>query len=277
MKLKGLIAVAVILLTPSLMSAEPDNPWNRKLPFEQAVITYEIIGLESGREVLYLRDFGTTTARHRETSTTVLGITQKNSSVEITTPDWIYFFDLQQKTGSKSVNPQKLMIEEYDKLSTDEKKKISDNARGMANMLMGGLQGSVEPNVKQLLGYSCDRTTALGSTVYFIHDTGISLLSETDLLGIKMKIVATSIQETGAEKRYFEFPEGIVVQHDKEADRMAQMIAQQSMSALKDPEGHSNKGQGFMGMPSGEQPAIPQEDQMEMEEAMKTIKGLLGN
>ncbi len=277
MKLKGLIVAAVLLLIPSLMCAQADNPWNRKLPFEQAVITYEIIGLESGREVLYLRDFGTTTARHRQTITTVLGLTQKNSSVEITTPDWIYVFDLEEKTGSKSVNPQKLMIEEYDKLSADEKKKVSDNVRGMATIIMGGLQGSVEPNVKQILGYSCDRTTALGSTVYYIHDTGISLLSETDLMGIKMKIVATSVQETGAEQRYFEFPEGIVVQHNKEADQLAQMIAQQSMAALKDPEGHRNKSQGFMGMPSGEQPAIPQEDQMEMEEAMKKIKELLGN
>lgn len=277
MKLKGLIVAVVILLIPSLMSAELNNPWTRNLPFEQAVITYEIIGLESGREILYIRDFGATTARHRQTNTTVLGITQKSSSVEITTPEWIYSFDLQERTGSKSVNPQKLMIKEYDKLSAAEKKKVSDNARGMANVFMGGKQGSIEQNVKELLGYSCDRTTSMGSTVYSIHDTGISLLSETDLMGIKMKIVATSIKETGADKKYFEFPEGIVVQHNKEADQMAQMIAQQSMSALKDPEGFKNKGQGFMGIPSDGQPAIPQEDQMEMEEAMKTIKGLLGN
>ena len=277
MKLKGLIVAAVILLIPSLMTAESDNPWTRNLPFEQAVIIYEINGMESGREVLYIRDFGTTTARHRQTSTTILGITQKSSAVEITTPDWIYLFDLQERTGGKSVNPQKLMIEEYNKLSAAEKKKVSDNAREMANVFMGGLQGSIESNVKELLGYSCDRTTAMGSTVYSIHDTGISLLSETDLMGIKMKIAATSIEETGADKRYFEFPEGILAQHNKEADQMAQMIAQQSMSVLKDPEGSKNKGQGFRGPPSGGEPTIPQEDQMEMEEAMKTIKGLLGN
>jgi len=277
MKLKGLIGAAVILLIPSLMTAESNNPWATNLPFEQAVITYEIIGMESGSEVLYIRDFGATMARHRQTSTIMLGLTQKSSSVEISTPDWIYSFDLQERTGSKSVNPQKLMIEEYEKLSAAEKKKVSDNAREMANGFMGGLQGSVEPNVKELLGYSCDRTTAMGSTVYSIHDTGISLLSETDLMGIKMKIVATSIEKAGADEKYFEFPEGIFVQHNKEADQMAQMIAQQTMSALKDPEGYKNKGQGFMGMPSGGQPTIPQEDQMEMEEAMKTIKGLLGN
>ncbi len=69
--------------------------------------------MESGREILYLTDFGATAARHRETSTTILGITQKQSSREITTPEWIYSFDLQETTGSKSVNPKKLIIEEY--------------------------------------------------------------------------------------------------------------------------------------------------------------------
>jgi len=147
----------------------------------------------------------------------------------------------------------------------------------MANVFIGGLQGTVESNVKEILGYSCDRTAAMGSTVYSIHDTGISLLSETDLMGIKMKIVATTIEEAGADEKYFEFPEGIAAQHDQEADQMARMIAQQTISALKDPEGFRNKGQGFMGMPSGVEPTIPQEDQLEMEEAMRTIKGLLGN
>lgn len=276
MKLQGVVIAALLLLIPSLMAAE-SNPWSPKLPFEQAVIIYEISGMESGREILYIRDFGSITARHRETSTTILGIIQKRSSIELTTPDWIYAFDLREKTGSKSVNPQKLMIEEYEKLSDGDKQKVSDNAQKMANVFMGGWHGSIEENVKEILGYFCDRSTALGSTVYFIHGTGISLLSETNLMGVKIKSAASSIEKGGADKKYFEFPPGIVVQHSEEADQMAQIIAQQTIAALKDPESIKNKGQGVIGMPSGSEPAIPEEDQMEMEEAMKTIKGLLGN
>lgn len=276
MKLNSLVVAALFLLAPSLTVAA-SNPWSAKLPFEQAVITYEISGMEAGREVLYIKDFGGHTARYRETSRTILGLIQKSSSIEITTPDWVYSFDLQKRTGSKSINPQKLMSEEYDKLSAADKQKVEENVLHMGNVFMGGLQGSVEQNVEEILGYYCDKTTGLGSTVYSIHGTGISLLSETDLMGIKIRSVATSIEKGGADKTYFELPQGIAVQHDKEADQMAQMIAQQTIAALKDPEIMRKKEQGFMGGPSGGQPAIPEEDQLEMEEAMKTIRGLLGN
>jgi len=276
MKLKGVIMAAVILLFTSLVTAE-SNPWSRKLPFEQAVITYEISGMESGSEVLYIKDFGRTTARHRQTSIKMLGVIQARSSVEITTADWIYSFDLHDKAGSKSVNPRKLMVEEYNKLSEADQKKVSDNAQKMANVFTEGMQGRVEQNAKEILGYSCDRISAMGSTIYSIHGTGINLLSVTDLMGVKMKSVATSINKKGVDDKYFEFPPGITLKHDREADEMAQMMAQQTISALRDPEGVKSKGQGFMGIESVEQPAIPEEDQMEMEEAMKTIKGLLGN
>ncbi len=276
MKLKWLIVSAMLLLAPSMVMAE-ETPWSPKLPFEQAVITYEISGMEEGQEVLYIRDFGQSTARHRQTSTTMLGITQKSSSVEIVTPEWVYNFDLREGAGSKSVNPQKLMSEEYNKLTDAEKKKVDENAGKMAGVLAGGGLGSVELNVRQILGYSCDRIIGLGSTVYSIHDTGISLLTETDLLGIKMKSVATSIKKSGADKIYFEFPQGIVPQPNPEADHMARLIAQQSIAALQDPESFQSKGQGIMGLPAGGQPAIPEEDQIQMKEAMETIKGLLGN
>ncbi len=271
----ALIVATMSLLAPQLGVAE-STPWSWQLPFEQGVITYEISGMESGREMLYVKDFGATTARHRETSTTILGITQKHKTIEITTPEWIYSFDLQERTGNKSVNPQKLMIEEYQKLSETDKQKVNDNAPQMANAFMGDLHVSVEQNVKEILGYSCDRMKAMGSIVYSIHGTGISLLSETDFMGIQIKTVAVSVETQGVDTSFFEFPEGIEVEHSQEADKMAQMIAQQAVAALKDSGNLPAKSQGIMGLPSSGQPEIPEEDKLEMEEAMKTIKELLG-
>ena len=276
MKRIALIAVFVGLSLPRFVAAD-STPWSWKLPFEQGVITYEISGMESGREILYLRDFGATSARHRETTTTILGITQKQSSIEITTPEYIYSFDLQERTGSKSLNPKKFMIREYEKLSDTDKQKVNENAPKMAKVFTGDLHAGIEQNVKEILGYSCDRTRAMGSTVYVIHGTGVSLLSETDFMGIQIKSSAVSIEIEGVDTSYFEFPEGIEVARNQEADQMAQMIAQQTMTALKDPASVPTKSQGFMGLPSNGQPEIPEEDKLELEEAMKTIRGLLGN
>lgn len=270
------VAAAIIMLWAAQTSAQT-TPFSWQLPFEQGLITYEISGMESGRELLYIKDFGSTTARHRETSTTILGVTRHLSSLEISTPQWIYSFDLQERTGSKSVNPIKLMIEEYEKLADDDKRKVSENARTMAKVYGGGLQANTEPNVKEMHGFFCDRTTALGSTVYTIHGTGLALMSETDLMGISVRSVAISIEKGGVDETNFDFPNDIEVQHNKEADQMAQLLAQRTIEVLKDPDSVSPKTQGFMGMPSSGRPEIPEEDQLEMEEAMETIKGLLGN
>ena len=268
---------AAIGMFLAVQAAAQSTPFSWQLPFEQGLITYEISGMESGRELLYIKDFGATTARHRETSTTILGVTRHLSSLEITTPQWVYSFDLQQRTGSKSVNPRKLMIEEYGKLDDADRQKVNDNARSMASVLMDGHTVNLEQKVKEILGYACDRAAALGSTVYTIHGTGIALMSETDLMGVSLKSVATSIVTGETESKYFEFPKDITLHHDIEADQVARLMAQRTIEALKDPERLAPSTRGFMGMPSSGRPEIPEEDQVEMEEAMETIKGLLGN
>ena len=276
MNVHRLYALIILLLAPSLTMAEP-NPWLRRLPFEQAVITYEISGMETGQEILYIRDYGEHTARHRETSATILGITQKSSSLEITTPEWIYHFDLRQGSGTKSVNPVQLMIDEYNNLSPAEKEKVTVQAEKMAGILSTGLPGSVEEHAREILGFSCDRLEALGSTIYTIHGTGIGLLSETDVMGITVKSMATSIEKSGADLKYFAFPQGIEPQPSPEADQTARLVARQSMAALKDPDRVASPAQGIIGLPSGQDPAIPVEDRMQMEEVMNTIKEMLGN
>ena len=65
---------------------------------------------------------------------------------------------------------------------------------------------------------SCDLSKAKGSTVNSIHGTGISLLAETDFMDIRIKSAAVSIET--------EIAEGIEIEHNQEADRMARMIAQ---------------------------------------------------
>ena len=276
MKLNYFMIFSIVLLMP-LFSVAGDTPWDVKLPFKEAVVTYELSGMESGQEKLYIKDYGKRTARHRTTSTTVLGITQTVDSVEIVTPEWIYNFDMQQETGTKSVNPQKLMIEHYRELSMEERKRVDTNAEKMAGALMGGLQGSVKPDAREILGYSCDRVTAMGTTVYSIHNSGINLLSESNILGVQIKSTAVAIDTRGVEDSFFVFPDSIVPQASPEQDQMAAMIARQTITILKDPEGYKVGKQGEIGMPSAGEPAIPEEDQLQMQEAMKTIKGLFGN
>jgi len=278
MKMRLVVVLTLVTLILPCMALGENNPWDKKLPFNNATIHYTLSGMETGEEILYIRNYGQESARYRTTKTSMLGMTMENKSVEIMTPDWIYHFDLQEGSGRKSVNPQKLMIEEYNKLSAADRKKVVKNAEEMGTDFMSGMQGSLEKNVKEILGYSCDKISVMGSTIYTIHDTPVALHSESNIMGISVISIATSLDTGAVSDKYFEYPAGIEPNPDPEADQVAKMMAEQSIAMLKNPEAFKEKNQGnMMKMVPGKTDSIPPEEQKQVEEAMKALKELFGN
>lgn len=271
------IFIVAALLLPAVAGAGTDNPWEKKLPFKKATITYTLSGMEKGSETLYIKDHGRQTAKYHKGTMKMMGMTQNSEIVEFIDPEWMYTFDLVEKTGTKAVNPQKYMIEEFNKLTEQEKKQVIENSKAMASgPMMGGMSAKVEQKVKKILGYECDRMTVMGSTVYTIHDTPIALLTETDMMGMKIKVEATNISTAKPDKKYFQHPEGITPVMDPDADAMARSLAKQTMEMLKDPEAAKNAGSNPM-QPQQNQQQIPPEEQQQMEEAMEMLKGIFGN
>lgn len=269
MKGKGLLLLMMVLLLPSISFAGGDSPWEVKLPFKKATITYSLGGMQEGIETLYIRDYGKEMARYTETTTTMLGMVMKTQEIEIINPDFIYSYDLTEQSGVKSVNSQKYMIEEYNKLSKAEKKHVKKNSETMGISMTEGLGGEIEKNAIKILGYKCDKMTVMGSTIYMIHDTQIPLKTDVNMMGMKMQIVATDIKEGKVDSSKFKHPEGIEVMTDQQADAAARVMAKQTIDMLKDPEGVKPGS-----MPSQQQ--LSPEEQKEMEQAMEALKGIFG-
>jgi hypothetical protein len=276
---RGLVAVlTLVFLVAPYVAIGAEHPWDIKLPFENATINYTLSGMEAGEEVLYIREHGKESARYRTTKTSMLGMTMINRSVEMMTPDWIYSFDLQEGTGTKSINPQKVMIEEFNKLSSADKEKVEKNAEEMGAGFMSGMQGSLDKNAKKILGYPCDKVTVMDSTIYSIHGTPIALHTESNIMGITVKSVATKIDKGAVPDKFFQYPEGIVPEPDPEAYGIARIMAEKSISMLKDPKAFKDKNQGtIMNMVPGKTEEISPEEQQQVEEAMKALKELFGN
>ncbi len=260
------------------------NPWDVKLPFKQATIKYAISGSENGSETLYIRKYGKETARHRQSTSKIMFMTTNTDTMEITTPDWIYQIDLQQKSGTKSVNPVKYMIEEYNGLSRSEKKKLRKNAEKSGRSAMKGIQGEFEKNAAEILGYSCDKVTAMGSTTYMIHDTAIILKSETNMGGMNFKTVATDINKGSISDKVFAIPPGVTIEHDPQADQAARSMAGQTIAWLLDPES-GRPGMNAGNVPAGEYdrqapPSTTNGNNQDMDNAMKqgmdALRGLFG-
>ena len=271
----------VLLILPKAVMADDASPWEKKLPFENAIIEYAITGIEEGQETLYIRDHGNQRATYHETVSKMMGMTVPNSTVELITPDYIYSYDLQNREGVKTTNPQKYMIDEYNKLSTAEKEKVLLNAEKMGSAYidkMGGdgMTGKVQQNAAEILGYSCDKVEVMGGNAsYLIHGTDILLKSDIDMMGMKMSLVATSVKKDDAEDKFFQHPAGINAEMDEEADAMAKEMAGRTVAMLKDPENAPQSLMQPMGFP-GKMEGMSEEEKQMMQQAEKMMQGIKG-
>jgi hypothetical protein len=274
MKRWSLAAVCCLLCILPVLAMAGENPWQKKLPFASATVHYNLSGTQEGTEDRYLRDYGRESATYRRATTVMMGMKIVADTVEIQDADWLYSYDLREKTGTKTTNPQKFMAEEYNKLKPAEKKQVQKNAETMGTSFMKGMNGKIEQNVTKILGYSCDRTSVMGSTIYLIHGTPIPLKTEMDMAGMKMASLATSFEEEKADARFFEKPAGIEAVYDQEEDKIARGMAVQMMAMLKDPDGVKKMSQ--QAMPNPGQGMGSQENQQMIDQAGQLMKGLLG-
>lgn len=285
MKRLFLLCFLVILWAlPAMVFAEDASPWEKKLPFKSATIHYALSGMEEGEEILYIRDYGKERATYHEAVSTMKGLTSKSSTIELQTPDFIYSYDLQEREGVKTSNPQKYMIEEYARLTSAEKKKVTENAQKMGTayaeamadgMGGGGMAVKIQHNAAEILGYSCDKVEVMGGVTYLLHDSDICLKSEMNVLGMKMEMVATSVQEEKVDDKFFQHPEGIIAEMDAEAETMVREMASQVVAMLKDPD-NSPKGEAQPMIFSGKMEGMSEEDKLMIQQAEKMMKNMKG-
>lgn len=279
MKKNCLALVALLLLTIHSLALADDLPWERKLPFKEAIISYDMSGSQQGKQTLYIKDYGRNQARHEKATTTVMGITTSIDKVEITDPDWVSSYDLLEKKGEKITNPTKIYKTEYSKLSSEEKRNFEKNSKELGTSLMGQFGGSVKKKGAQLLGYDCDITTVGGmTTVHVIHETSIPLRSEVSVMGMNSTVVATKVDTASAiPATAFAAPAGIPAPLNQQADSMMTETVRHMVNTLKKPDGAKQLQQaGPMGMLAPgmlekemEAEGISKEEQQEMMEQMQ--------
>lgn len=271
--------LVAIWATPIIVFADGESPWEKKLPFKSSIIYYAITGMEEGQETLYIRDSGQQRAIYHETVSNIMGMTVNNSTIELITPDYIYSYDLQNNEGSKETNPQKYMIEEYEKLSVADKKKVRDNAEKTGTAYTEGMGGEIQQNAAEILGYSCDKVEIMGGvSTYLIHGTDIPLKTEMDMMGMKMNIVATSIEKGDVDDRFFQHPPGINAEMDAESDAVAREMARRVIAMLKDPGDITQKEAQVIGIPQ-QKDGMSEEDKkmlQQLEQMMQGMKGIQG-
>ncbi|MBU1564747.1 MAG: hypothetical protein KJ630_03860 [Proteobacteria bacterium] len=270
------LLVVVFLLLPVKVFAGNELLWEKQLPFKDATIHYVIKGMEEGKETLYVRENGKERATYRETVSNMMGMKMTNSTITIKNPDYIYSYDLQKQEGFKAVNPQKYMIEEYNKLSRAEQERVREGAKKMGAAYTEGMGGAMQPNALEILGYSCDKVEIMdGSATYLIHDTDVTLKTEMNIMGMNLTMVAESVDKAKVDDTFFQHPQGITAEVNSQSDEIAKNMATQAIAMLKDPE--STKNTQVMApktVPGGKKQMSREEKEEMMQQMEQMMKGL---
>ncbi len=192
---------------------------------------------------------------------------EKEKTIEIVTPEWIYHYDLIKKEATKSHNPTMYILDEYSKLSQADKKKFNENAKKLGKTSLSAFNGKFTANAKKIMGYNCDKTEMMGTTVFNIHNTGITLKSSTNMMGIKMNTEAVKIDKGKVDEKKFELPQGITPTYNEEADKMAEQVARNEVHSIVE---------GKIEAPDTTQ-AKQTDDNEDFKNSMKKLKSLFGN
>jgi len=272
-----LCLVIVFLALPARVFAGNELLWEKQLPFKDATIHYVIKGMEEGKETLYIRDNGKERATYRETVSNMMGMKMANFTITIKNPDLIFSYDMQKKHGVKAINPQKYMIEEYNRLSRAEQEKVRESAKKMGAAYTEGMGGTLQPNALDILGYSCDKVEIMGgSASYLIHDTDVTLKTEMNIMGMNLTMVAEAVDKGQVDDKFFRHPENITAEVNSQSDAIAKNMAIQAIAMLKDPESVKNGGTMAPMVPGAKKPMSKEEREEMMQQMEQMMKGLQG-
>jgi hypothetical protein len=229
------VAAALVLLSPSGLAE--DMPWATELPFETAIIHYELDGSVKGTETLYIRDHGRETAKVSKTKTKLLFVTSEKEEIEIMTPEKIYQIDMEKKKGTYVTNPVVFMEQELKKLGDQERQLAMENMKTIGIDLGMRMGATVKKGADSHLGYDCDVTQFMGTRSCQISGTPITLKTEGNIAGLKMNSIATGIEEGATiDPALFQVPEDVKLRHDAAAEEASREMARMMVTSFSNPD-----------------------------------------
>ncbi|HYC54038.1 MAG TPA: hypothetical protein VEL28_03780 [Candidatus Binatia bacterium] len=228
---------AALLFTSAVAAETAKHPWNQNVPFETAIIRYELKGKDPGTRVLYLRARGDERVTVTRTTPTDTAAAAERHTIEISTPADVTRIEMQTKTALRAANKLGHLIEGYKALSDEDKATVMKTAARVENRFPA-LRGRPEPSSKgKFLGYDCDVVEIGGVTSYYIAGTTILLKSEGVQGSIAVATIATDIDNKAAiPEDVFAIPAEVRVRDLREMQNATiRQSAEKELAALRAP------------------------------------------
>lgn len=241
---KCLIVLICILFTTAAFALQ--SPWVKPLPYKTASVVYKLTGSmpgggsTSGKMEIYFKDYGNTAVEVTKTTATVMGMTNQENELVITTPDWEYTVDYANNSATKITNPDKYLTQIFNKLSLSDQQKIINiiNKRGWG--IVESTRATYKRNVKKVLGIMCDKISVTNpepemsdeiTTTYNIKGTMLPLIVEFRKGSMaSVNMTATSFKKSAPNSK-FTIP-NIDFDYDREEDANNLQDARETINRL---------------------------------------------
>jgi len=164
-------------------SENPTQAAKKRYSIKQGYVEYNISGkLFSGNEKLYFDNYGLREAKYTQQLVKAMGMTQKNHTatfVDYRGDAVIYTYDFQTKSGTRTENPMKHVMQENDPQELGR------------NMMMQ--MGGKKTGTGTVLGKSCEiwEIKNMGTRIWLWN--WVPLKTVTNMMGMQMTIEATKI------------------------------------------------------------------------------------
>ncbi|MBF0550339.1 MAG: hypothetical protein HQK60_07380, partial [Deltaproteobacteria bacterium] len=234
--ISGLFLIALWLQLTGGLACPAENPFKQAYPFDTAVLSYVSLGSQKGSSMVYVR--GGLKCKLTNTSGQIMGMDTAVRELEITTPQYIYYIDLKEKKGTRWDNPSRILVEEYEKLTPEEKVQVTEYVKKHGHHLVA-LLGGGNPKTYDgiLMGRPCLVIDSGNIKSWIWKGTDLALRTEGSVLGLKTVTAATKIDENiDIPSTRFVVPEDVDIQYDKTASQVSRQLAKTMLDNMKNPK-----------------------------------------
>lgn len=189
----------ILLCMSTVVSVSGQVKKNKLLPFKTVIIEYVYEGSTTGTESLYMDNYGLMQCKVTATKTKVFGQTSEESKIEVSKNFFIYSWDPKTKKGGKIKNT----------LAEDLMNDPNFDPEEFGKRTMESL-GFEKIGTETISGKSCDVWKGLGGTSKIWVWRGLSMKTETKMMGTKTICTASVIKvDEGVPSGKFDIPSDV--------------------------------------------------------------------
>ncbi len=192
----------LFLFLPSLLlSKSIQNPFEKLLPFKEAIIEYALAGNQKGVETLYIKDFGKKRVLYKKVSSKILS--KDKEELIITTPKYIYYINSSSNIAKKVPNLNYLLYIRFKELNKKDRKKVIQNLKLIRYLPIQSSNFKISKNFSKINNIPCDLLIQKSKKECYAYKGSLLLKSNIKFLGFNKSKILYSIFETKVDPELF--------------------------------------------------------------------------